>query len=130
MREGAQSARDRRIWQIEHIEAALCIIFGGAQFKAGTSLWATIKKGMLRAPDFGMHLSQDKFKINLRYWAKGLEGTTEKLRDSPWEDWIRGFNKNWQAEIEVGTDITPGEMMFEYMDGAGGTGGDTSQIFY
>ncbi len=83
-------------------------------------MWATSKKGMLRAPDFGMHLSQDKFRKNLRYWAKGLEGTTEKLRDNPWEEvdiWIRGFNKNRQAEIEVGTDITPDEMMFEWRGG-------------
>jgi hypothetical protein len=107
VREAAQSARDRRIWQIEHIEAALCIIFGGAQYKAGTNLWATSKKGMLRASDFGMHLSQDKFRKILRFWTKGPEGTTEKLRDNPWEEvdiWIRGFNKNRQAEIEVAGD--------------------------
>jgi hypothetical protein len=125
VREGAQTARDRRQWQIEHIEAALCVIFGGAQYKAGTNLWATTKKGMLRAPDFGMHLSQDKFKKILRYWSKGPDGTQEKLRDNPWEEvdiWIRGFNKNRQAEIEVGTDITPDEMMFEWtgQEGPGG----------
>ena len=125
VREGAQTARDRRQWQVEHIEAALCVIFGGAQYKAGTNLWATTKKGMLRAPDFGMHLSQDKFKKILRYWSKGPDGTTEKLRDYPWEEvdiWIRGFNKNRQAEIEVGTDITPDEMMFEWtgQEGPGG----------
>ena len=38
VREGAQSARDKRVWQIEHIEAALYIIFGGAQYKEGTNL--------------------------------------------------------------------------------------------
>jgi hypothetical protein len=31
---------DYETWETEHIEAALCIIFGGAQYKAGTNLWA------------------------------------------------------------------------------------------
>ncbi len=38
VRDGVAVAKDKRRWEIEHIEAALCIIFGGAQYKAGTSL--------------------------------------------------------------------------------------------
>lgn len=125
VRDGADAAKDKRKWEIEHIEAALCIIFGGAQYKAGTHLWATHKKGMLRAPDFGLHLSEDRFGKILRYWAKGPDGTREKLADNPWEEvdiWIRGFNKNRRAELEPGTDITPDEMMFEWT-GQVGPGG-------
>ncbi len=58
VRDGATSkaAGDKRPWDIEHIEAALCIIFGGAQYKVGTNLWGTKRKGMLmlKPPDFGL----------------------------------------------------------------------------
>jgi hypothetical protein len=67
VRDGATAAKDKRKWEMEHIEAALCIILGGAQYKTGTNLWATQKKGMLRAPDFGLHLSEDRFGKILRY---------------------------------------------------------------
>ena len=125
VRDGAATAGDKRRWEIEHIEAALCVIFGGAQYKAGTNLWSTQRKGMLRAPDFGLHLSEDRFGKILRYWAKGPDGTREKLVENPWEEvdvWIRAFNKNRRAEIEVGTDVTPDEMMFEWT-GQVGPGG-------
>ncbi len=35
---------DKRIWEKWHVDAALAIIFGGAQFREGTNLWTT-KKG-------------------------------------------------------------------------------------
>jgi hypothetical protein len=125
VREGATAVGDKRPWNIEHIEAALCIIFGGAQYKAGTNLWATKRKGMLKPPDFGLYLSKDRFGRILRYWARGPDGTTEKLRENPWEEvdvWIRGFNKNRKREIILGTDVTPDEMMFEWTgnEGPGG----------
>ena len=125
VRDQAEIAGDKRKWEVEHIEAALCVIFGGAQYKAGTNLWSTQRKGMLRAPDFGLHLSEDRFGKILRYWAKGPDGTREKLADNPWEEvdvWIRAFNKNRKAEIEVGTDVTPDEMMMEWT-GQVGPGG-------
>jgi hypothetical protein len=125
VRDGAAAARDKRRWEIEHVKAALCVIFGGAQYKEGTNLWATSKKGMLRAPDFGLHLSEDRFAKILRYWAKGPDGTREKLVDNPWAEvdhWVKGYNKTRQAEIEVGTDLTPDEMIFEWtgQEGPGG----------
>jgi hypothetical protein len=119
------AAKDKRKWEIEHIEAALCIIFWGAQYKAGTTLWSTQKKDMLRAPGFGSHLSEDRFGKILRYWAKGPDGTREKLAENPWEEvdvWIQGFNRNRRTEIGVGTDVTPDEMMFEWT-GQVGPGG-------
>ena len=71
VRDGAAVAKDKRKWEIEHIEAALCIIFGGAQYKAGTNLWGVQKKSMLRAPDFGLHLSEDRFG-KIRVYGTGL----------------------------------------------------------
>jgi hypothetical protein len=71
---------------------------------------------MLKPPDFGLYLSKERFQRILRYWARGPDGTTEKLRENPWEEvdvWIRGFNKNRKREIILGTDVTPDEMMFE-----------------
>jgi hypothetical protein len=43
--------------------------------------------------------------------------------------WIRRFNiNNWRGEIEVGTDVTPDEMMVEWRGQV--TGGDTSSFLY
>jgi hypothetical protein len=67
VRDGAKAVGDKRPWDIEHIEAALCIIFGGAQYKARTNLWATKRKGMLKPPDFGLYLSKDRFGKILRH---------------------------------------------------------------
>ncbi len=77
---------------------------------------------MLRVPDFGLHLSEDRFGKILIYWAKGPDGTREKLVENPWEEvdvWILGFNKNRRTEIEMGT---PDEMMFEWRGQVGPAG--------
>jgi hypothetical protein len=103
----------------------LCVIFGGAQFKDMTDLWSVKRKGMMTAPDFGLYLSRDRFRRILRYWARGPEGTKEKLTNNPWEEvdyWVRAFNKNRREEIEVGTNVTPDEMMFAWR-GKKGNGG-------
>jgi hypothetical protein len=71
---------------LEIVKAALAIIFGGAQYKAGANLWATKRKGMLKTPDFGLYLGKDRFQRILRYWSQGSDGTKEKLRDNPWEE--------------------------------------------
>ena len=125
IREGADKANSRLTWEVEHVNAALCVIFGGAQFKDMTDLWSIKRKGMMPAPDFGLYLSRDRFKKILRYWARGPEGTSEKLRNNPWEEvdyWVRAFNKIRREEIEVGTNVTPDEMMFAWR-GKKGTGG-------
>ena len=36
-------------------------LYGGAQYKKGTDLWATERKGMINAPDFGRVLARDRF---------------------------------------------------------------------
>ena len=125
IREGADKANSRVAWEVEHVNAALCVIFGGAQFKDMTDLWSIKRKGMMPAPDFGLYLSRDRFKKILRYWARGPEGTSEKLRNNPWEEvdyWVRAFNKIRREEIEVGTNVTPDEMMFAWR-GKKGNGG-------
>ncbi len=69
---------------------------------------------MMPAPDFGLYLSRDRFKRILRYWARGPRGTSEKLKENPWEEvdyWVRAFNKNRKEVLEVGTNVTPDEMM-------------------
>jgi hypothetical protein len=38
VREGAEKANCSLTWNLDHIMAALCIIFGGAQFKENTEL--------------------------------------------------------------------------------------------
>jgi hypothetical protein len=70
--EGADKANYKLSWSLDQILAALCIIFGGAQFKENTDLWAVTRKGMMTPPDFGLYLSRDRFKHILRYWAYGF----------------------------------------------------------
>ncbi len=71
IRKNADEDRDSRIWQPWHVDAALAVIFGGAQFKEGTDLWSTKRVGMMPAPDFGKFLSHDRFQRILRYWGRG-----------------------------------------------------------
>ena len=125
IREEAEESNDERLWNIDHVNAALCVIFGGAQFKDMTDLWTIHRKGMMPAPDFGLYLSRDRFKRVLRYWARGPRGTKAKLKDNPWEEvdyWVRAFNKCRKEELEVGTNLTPDEMMFAWR-GKKGNGG-------
>jgi hypothetical protein len=72
-----------------------------------------------------LYLSRDRFKRILRYWARGPRGTSEKLKNNPWEEvdyWVRAFNKSRKDELEVGTNVTPDEMMFAWR-GKKGNGG-------
>jgi hypothetical protein len=125
IRDGADNCNDQRKWDVDHVNAALCVIFGGAQFKDMTDLWSIQRKGMMPAPDFGLYLSRERFKRILRYWARGPRGTSEKLKENPWEEvdyWVRAFNKCRKEELEVGTNVTPDEMMFAWR-GKKGNGG-------
>ncbi len=82
-------------------------------------------KGMLPPPDFGMYLSRDRFQKILRYWAFGIDGTADILREKPWEEvdiWVRAFNQSRREELTYGTDLTPDEMMFAWR-GKQGNGG-------
>ncbi len=117
VRDGADKANCKLVWDADHINAALYVIFGGAQFKDMTDLWSVKRKEMMPAPDFGLFLSRDRFQKMLRYWARGPSGTSEKLKDNPWEEvdyWMRAFNKCRREELEVGTNVTPDEMMFAW----------------
>ncbi len=82
-RDNAEEDNDKRVWLGWHINAAIAIIFGGAQFKEGTDLWATKRVGMMPAPDFGRHLSQDKFQRILRYWDRGVPEQREQVAVTP-----------------------------------------------
>jgi hypothetical protein len=84
VRENADEDGDRRVWLGWHIDAAIAIAVGGAQFKEGTNLWATKRVGMMPGPDFGRQLSHDRFERIVRYWSRGLPLEREKLRLNPW----------------------------------------------
>jgi hypothetical protein len=89
----------------------------GPQFKEMTDLWSMKKKGMMPPPDFCLYLSHDRFERLLRYWAFGLEKCWGELLEKPWTEvqyWVQGFNKARRDELEVGTDLTPDEMMFAW----------------
>jgi hypothetical protein len=62
VRENAEDVNDRSTYYLWHIDCALAVLFGGAQFKAETDLWSTKRKGMMPAPDIGRVLSRDRLK--------------------------------------------------------------------
>ncbi len=110
IRDNADEDGDKRLWDKWHVDAALAIIFGGAQFKEGTNLWSTKRVGMMSAPDFGQQLSYDRFSRVLRYWARGFPADRDKLRLNPWaviDPWVKGFNVARLREIKIGSCITP-----------------------
>jgi hypothetical protein len=122
VRQNREDLNDKRTWLTWQIEAALTIIFGGAQFKDGTDLWATATLGLMPPPDFGKHLSRDRFKRICRYWARGLEQERDRLRDNPWaqvDSWVKGFNEARLREILPRSCVTPDEMMLEWKGKAG-----------
>ncbi len=83
------------------------------------------KKGTMPPPDFGLYLSCDRFERLLRYWAFGPDKCWGELLEKPWTEvqyWVRGFNKSRRDELEVGTDLTPDEMMFAWRKKKGNGG--------
>jgi hypothetical protein len=115
VRDNAEEENDKRVWLGWHIDAAIAIIFGGAQFKEETDLWATQRVGIMPSPDFGRHLSQDRFHRILRYWARGLPKQREAVKDNPLAQigpWAEIFNEARMREIKPGSCLTPDEMMF------------------
>jgi hypothetical protein len=80
LRHRANEARCKyKTWRHDHVDAALTIMIGGAQYKTGTDLWATERKGMVEAPDFGRVMSHDRFHRCLRYWARGPAGRLHSI---------------------------------------------------
>ncbi len=84
VRENSEELNDKRSRFMRQIEAAMTIIFGGAQFKEGTDLWATQNLGLMPPPDFGRHLSRDRFKRIVRYWELGREINYGIIRGPKW----------------------------------------------
>ena len=77
VRQNAEDDNDGRPWVGWHVDAALSIIFGGAQFKAGTDLWATQRVGLMPPPDFGRFCRRIGFR---EYCAIGHGGWRKKER--------------------------------------------------
>ncbi len=92
----AAKANDKyKDWEAHHISAFLRCLFGGAQYRSGTCLWATEWNGMVAPPDFGRVLSSDRFQRIMRYLARGPDGTETLKQSDPWAEvrWmIDGFN--------------------------------------
>ena len=125
VRKNAEDDNDRGTYCMWHIDVVISMIFGGAQFKSETELWATETKGLMPAPDFGRLMSRHKFKRILRYWARGTQEDKDQLRTNPWaqvDKWVRGFNHARLREICPGSNLTPDEMMLEWK-GKSGHGG-------
>jgi hypothetical protein len=103
-------------WREDHIDAALTILIGGAQYKTGTDLWATTRKGMVEPPDFGRFMSKDRFARVLRYWARGPEDAENFLGVKPWGevDWfLDGFNESRYPPPPHSTPQRPHSPMLE-----------------
>ena len=81
IRDNAEDENDGRVWLGWHVDAALAIIFGGAQFKEGTDLWATGRVGLMPGPDFGRHLSHDRFNRKYNCWQRHLSEVERQSRD-------------------------------------------------
>jgi hypothetical protein len=80
VRENAEEVNDVHKYELWMVDATLAIVLGGAQFKEETDLWAAKTLGLMPPPDFGRHLSRDKFKRIIRYWSRGLKAERDQLR--------------------------------------------------
>jgi hypothetical protein len=122
VRENAEEVNDVHKYELWMVDATLAIVLGDTQFKEGTDLWATKTVGLMPPPDFGRHLSRDKFKRIIRYWSRGLKAERDRLRLNPWaqvDSWVKGYNEARLREVRPGTLLTPDEMMLEWKGKAG-----------
>jgi hypothetical protein len=78
----ADQANDKRPYTANHVNGFLVCLYGGAQFKEGTDLWATAPVGMMPPPNFGRHLDKRRFTNILRYLKEGPEGCEDDA--DPW----------------------------------------------
>ncbi len=86
VRDRAEDIDDKkyRNWNVHHIDEAIKVIIGGAQFTTHTDLWATEYNGIMPPPDFGRYITKDRFMRVLRYWARGNLGVEHDLGHDPW----------------------------------------------
>jgi hypothetical protein len=123
----AAEASDKygRFWFKEHIMAYFVCLFGAAQFKPGTDLWAKTTNGTMPAPNFGQYLSHDRYQRIARYLARGPQGVENLLPNDPWAQFrwlVDGFNNVRQRELQCSGRLNPDESMFAWK-GKSGVGG-------
>jgi hypothetical protein len=123
----AAEASDKygRFWFKEHIMAYFVCLFGAAQFKPGTDLWAKTTIGTMQAPNFGQYLSHDRYQRIARYLARGPQGVEDLLPNDPWAQFrwlVDGFNNVRQRELQCSGRLNPDESMFAWK-GKSGVGG-------
>ena len=105
-----------------HVDGFFRCLFGGAQYKVGTDLWATEDKGMIRSPDFGRVLTKDRFERVGRYLSRGPLGCEEDLGNDPWIEvrWIlTKFNDKRRKQFRPGWALVPDETMIPWKGNAG-----------
>ena len=73
-------------WYREHIIAFCLCLLGASQFKPGTKYWTKEKIGLMRAPDFGEYITEDRFERVKRYLARGPESANQLLANDPWAE--------------------------------------------
>ena len=81
--EGGIRHNDTKKYTMDGLLQFLCCLYGGCQFTKGTDVWATAKKGMMPAPDFGKLMSADRFRRWMRYLSEGPENASES---NPWRE--------------------------------------------
>ena len=119
----ADQANDKRPYTANHVNGFLVCLYGGAQFKEGTDLWATAPVGMMPPPDFGRHLDKRRFTNILRYLKEGPEGCEDDA--DPWHPVrfiVGGYNKTRKRNFQWGWSAVIDETMFAWR-GKGGAGG-------
>ena len=127
VRDRAEDIDDKkyRNWNVHHVDEAIKVIIGGAQFTTHTDLWATEYKGIMPPPDFGRYLTKDRFTRVLRYWARGTLGVEHDLGHDPWGEvrpWIEGHNNKRLKELSPGTRLVADESMLPWHGNAGSGG--------
>ena len=68
--------------------------YGRCQFSKETGVWATEKRGIMPAPNFGERVSQGRFRRRMRYMSEGPESAPSS---DPWREirWlVNGYNEN------------------------------------
>jgi hypothetical protein len=114
VKENAQLHRDNAKCDEEGLMGWFCCLHGACQFKPGTEVWASEKKGMMPGPNFGEFMSKDKFERWMRCTSEGPKGATDKdpLETIRWL--VKGYNDNRKKTIKPSWLVVVDETMWAW----------------
>jgi len=115
VRARAVQKNDKGVFTTDGCIKFLACLYAGAQFQAGTDVWAKEMKGLMPPPNFGRFMSRDKFIRWMRYISMGKPQDDDS--NDPWHEvrWlVDGQNKNRRKTCRASWLVVVDEAMWQW----------------